>query len=172
MIGMTQDLAPPTRRSFLVTSSAAIGALAWGLATASGDAASPPPIAKLRLSDDEWRKRLSPQAYAVLRRAATEPPFSSPLNNQHGRGHFLCAGCALPLYASNTKFDSGTGWPSFYDHLPRAILTRADNSLGMARTEVLCARCEGHLGHVFDDGPRPTGLRYCMNGLAMRFEAA
>jgi peptide-methionine (R)-S-oxide reductase len=78
----------------------------------------------------------------------------------------------LPLYASNTKFDSGTGWPSFYDHLPHAVLTRADTSLGMERTEVLCARCEGHLGHVFDDGPRPTGLRYCMNGLAMRFEAA
>lgn len=172
MVDMNFMIPLATRRSILSFGAAtAIGAIAWELAVTGGDAAAPA-VPKLHLSDDEWRKRLSPQAYAVLRRAATEPPFSSPLNNQHGRGRFLCAGCALPLYASNTKFDSGTGWPSFYDHLPHAILTRADNSLGMERTEVLCARCEGHLGHVFDDGPRPTGLRYCMNGLAMRFEAA
>ncbi len=173
MKGMNATISSATRRSFLSLGTAtAIGAIAWKLAGTDADAASAIPIAKLRLSDDEWRKRLSPQAYAVLRRAATEPPFSSPLNNQHMRGRFLCAGCALPLYASSTKFDSGTGWPSFYDHLPHAILTRADNSLEMERTEVLCARCEGHLGHVFNDGPRPTGLRYCMNGVAMGFDAA
>jgi peptide-methionine (R)-S-oxide reductase len=126
----------------------------------------------LRLSDADWRKRLSPAAFAVLREAATEPPFSSPLNHEHRRGVFACAGCALPLYLSATKFDSGTGWPSFYDHLSRAIVTRADTSLGMARTEVRCARCEGHLGHVFPDGPPPTSLRYCMNGVALQFRPA
>lgn len=114
-------------------------------------------------------KRLSPQAYAVLRQAATERPYSSPLKDEHGNGRFDCAGCALPLFSSGAKFDSGTGWPSFYDHLPRSIATRTDNALGMTRTEVHCARCAGHLDHVFDDGPKPTGLRYCMNGAAMRF---
>nr|WP_281372360.1 peptide-methionine (R)-S-oxide reductase MsrB [Novosphingobium hassiacum] len=127
---------------------------------------------RFTLSDAEWRKRLSPQAYAVLRRAGTEVPWSSPLNSEHRRGRFLCGGCALPLYASATKFDSGTGWPSFYDHLPRAITTLGDSSLGFQRTEVRCARCDSHLGHVFNDGPRPTGLRYCMNGVAMRFKSA
>ena len=106
----------------------------------------------------------------MLRQADTEPPFTSPLNEQHGKGTFVCAGCALPLFASATKFDSGTGWPSFYAHLPDAVGERTDRTLGMARTEVHCARCAGHLGHVFDDGPRPTGLRYCMNGVAMRFQ--
>jgi peptide-methionine (R)-S-oxide reductase len=114
---------------------------------------------------------LSPQAFAVLREAATERPYSSPLNNEHRKGLFACAGCALPLYSSATKFESHTGWPSFYDHLPQAVIERADRTLGMKRTEVRCARCDGHLGHVFDDGPRPTGLRYCMNGLALRFIA-
>lgn len=123
----------------------------------------------LRLSDAEWRKRLSPSAYAVLRKEATERPFTSPLNTEHRKGLFVCAGCALPLFSSTTKFDSGTGWPSFYDHLARAITERTDRTLGMRRTEVRCARCDGHLGHVFNDGPRPTGLRYCMNGVAMRF---
>ena len=120
----------------------------------------------------EWRKILGSQRFAVLREAATEHPFSSPLLNEHRRGTFVCAGCALPLFSSATKFESGTGWPSFWTVLPRAIVTRADHSDFMERTEVLCARCGGHLGHVFDDGPKPTGLRYCMNGLALNFRAA
>ncbi|MHA6719102.1 peptide-methionine (R)-S-oxide reductase MsrB [Sphingomonas sp. RS6] len=122
-----------------------------------------------KLSDAEWKKRLSPAAYNVLRRGGTEYPFTSPLNKEHRAGRFDCAGCALPLFSSTTKFDSGTGWPSFYAPLPNAVLERADNSLGMRRTEILCRRCGGHLGHVFDDGPPPTGKRYCMNGVALRF---
>lgn len=121
------------------------------------------------LTDAEWRKRLTPNQFAVLREAATEPPFSSPLDHQFGPGIYHCAGCDLPLYSSVAKYDSGTGWPSFFEHLPGAIVTRPDRSLMMERTEVLCSRCVGHLGHVFDDGPPPTHLRYCMNGLALRF---
>jgi peptide-methionine (R)-S-oxide reductase len=117
----------------------------------------------------QWRAMLGPKRFAVLRQAATEPPFSSPLHKEHRKGVFACAGCKLPLYSSATKFDSGTGWPSFWRALPNAVVTKADSSLGFRRTEVLCRRCGGHLGHVFDDGPRPTGLRYCMNGLAMLF---
>jgi peptide-methionine (R)-S-oxide reductase len=105
----------------------------------------------------------------VLRHEGTERPGSSPLNKEHRKGIFACAGCDLPLYSSDTKFESGTGWPSFYQPLPDAIRTTEDRSLFMARTEVHCRRCGGHLGHVFDDGPKPTGLRYCMNGVAMRF---
>jgi peptide-methionine (R)-S-oxide reductase len=123
-------------------------------------------------SDAEWRKRLTPQQYSVLRKAGTEAPFSSPLNNEHRKGVFACAGCALDLYSSDTKYDSGTGWPSFWAPLDKAVLESADNSLGMTRTEVRCSRCGGHLGHVFDDGPQPTGLRYCMNGVAMSFSPA
>ena len=120
-------------------------------------------------ADAEWRRQLGAERYYILREAGTERPFSSPLNSEHRRGTFLCAGCALPLFSSATKFDSGTGWPSFYRPLPGAVVTRADHSLFMERTEVLCSRCGGHLGHVFPDGPKPTGLRYCMNGLAMTF---
>jgi peptide-methionine (R)-S-oxide reductase len=105
----------------------------------------------------------------VLRHEATETPYTSPLNNEHRTGIFSCKGCALPLYSSKTKFESGTGWPSFWAPLPNAVKTRNDGSLGMTRTEVHCGRCGGHLGHVFDDGPKPTGLRYCMNGAAMNF---
>jgi peptide-methionine (R)-S-oxide reductase len=120
----------------------------------------------------EWRRMLGPQRYAVLREAATEPPYSSPLNKEHRRGTFVCAGCGLPLFGSAAKFESGTGWPSFWKPLPNAVATRSDRSLLMARIEVLCRRCGGHLGHRFDDGPKPTGLRYCMNGLSMKFRAA
>jgi peptide-methionine (R)-S-oxide reductase len=124
------------------------------------------------LSDADWRKKLDPAAYAVLRQEATERPFTSPLNDEHRAGTFACKGCALPLFSSKTKFDSGTGWPSFWQPLPNAVGERRDTSFLMDRTEVHCARCGGHLGHVFDDGPKPTGLRYCMNGVAMTFTPA
>ena len=127
---------------------------------------------EVEMTDEQWTAKLSPQAYAVLRHEATETPFSSPLNDEHRKGTFSCAGCALALFASQTKFDSGTGWPSFFQPLPNAVNQRVDNSLGMSRDEVHCRRCGGHLGHVFDDGPRPTGLRYCMNGVAMAFTPA
>lgn len=123
-------------------------------------------------SPADWMRELGPARFAILREAGTEPPFSSSLNREHRRGTFACAGCALPLFASSTKFDSGTGWPSFYKALPDAVLTKADYSFGMERTEVLCRRCGGHLGHVFPDGPKPTGLRYCTNGLALQFRSS
>ena len=112
-----------------------------------------------RLSDAEWKKRLTATQYAVLREAATERPYTSPLNKEHRAGTFACAGCALPLFSSKTKFDSGTGWPSFWQPLDKAVATRQDRAYGMLRTEVHCRRCGGHLGHVFDDGPTPTGKR-------------
>jgi len=121
------------------------------------------------LTDAQWRAKLSGLAYDVLRHEATERPYSSPLNDEHRRGTFVCKGCALPLFSSTTKFDSGTGWPSFYAPLRGAVGTTTDRTLMMERTEVHCRRCGGHLGHVFDDGPKPTGLRYCMNGAAMTF---
>ncbi len=120
-------------------------------------------------TDAEWQKLLSPAAYDVLRDQGTEAPFSSPLDTETRAGLYACAGCALPLYASATKFDSGTGWPSFWQPLKGAVETSDDSSLGMDRTEVHCSRCGGHLGHVFPDGPQPTGLRYCMNGVALSF---
>ncbi len=123
-------------------------------------------------SEAQWRALLGPTAFAVLRKGATERPFSSPLLNEHGAGIFACAGCATALFKSQTKYDSHTGWPSFWDVLPGSIVRQDDRSLGMARTEVQCATCGGHLGHVFDDGPQPTGLRYCMNGVAMTFKPA
>ncbi|MHB8635237.1 MAG: peptide-methionine (R)-S-oxide reductase MsrB [Fimbriimonadaceae bacterium] len=123
-------------------------------------------------TDAEWRKILSPAAYEVLRHADTERAFTSALLNEHRKGTFVCAGCGQKLFESSTKFDSGTGWPSFWTAIKGAVVERQDHSDGMDRTEVLCARCGGHLGHVFDDGPRPTGLRYCMNGVAMKFVPA
>jgi peptide-methionine (R)-S-oxide reductase len=123
-------------------------------------------------TEAEWRKQLSPEAYKVLRDHGTERAGSSPLDREKRAGVFHCAGCDLPLFASQTKFDSGTGWPSFYQPLPNAVATTTDRSFFMTRTEVHCRRCGGHLGHVFDDGPKPTGLRYCMNGVSLRFEPA
>ncbi|MEW6643594.1 MAG: peptide-methionine (R)-S-oxide reductase MsrB [Pseudomonadota bacterium] len=121
---------------------------------------------------EEWRRQLTPAQYGILREHGTERPYSSPLNKEHRKGTFACAGCDLPLFASDTKFDSGTGWPSFYQPLPDAVGTTEDRSYMMLRTEVHCRRCGGHLGHVFDDGPKPTGLRYCMNGLSLTFKPA
>jgi peptide-methionine (R)-S-oxide reductase len=123
-------------------------------------------------TDEEWKKLLTPNQYAVLRHEATERPFTSPLNEEHRKGVFDCAGCDLPLFSSDTKFESGTGWPSFWQPLENAVGTQRDVSVGMVRTSVHCRRCGGHLGHVFDDGPKPTGLRYCMNGLALKFVPA
>ena len=123
-------------------------------------------------SDDEWRKLLSPDQYAVLRQAATERPFTSALLHEERRGDFACAGCDQDAFSSTTKFDSGTGWPSFWAPIDKAVGTTEDRSYGMVRTAAHCARCGGHLGHVFDDGPKPTGLRYCMNGLALKFKPA
>ena len=127
---------------------------------------------EVRFSEAEWKKRLNPQQYAVLRQESTERAGSSPLNKEKRKGVYTCAGCDLPVYSSATKFESGTGWPSFWAPLKNAVGTREDNSLFFKRTEVHCRRCGGHLGHVFDDGPKPTGLRYCMNGAAMKFRAA
>jgi len=157
-----------TRRQLIGTGGGA--AMLWGLFGASMAAAAKGKF-PFALADAEWKKRLSPEAYAVLRHEATEQPGTSKLLDEHRTGTFVCAGCALPLFSSKTKFDSGTGWPSFWQPLPGAVGTSNDRLLGFERTEVHCSRCGGHLGHVFDDGPKPTGKRYCMNGAAMRFVA-
>jgi len=135
-------------------------------------AAEAKPAYEVAFSDAQWRARLQPAQYAVLRQAGTEVPDSSPLTREHRPGTFACAGCALALFNAKTKFESGTGWPSFYTPLAHAVETSSDTSLFSARTEVHCRRCGGHLGHVFDDGPKPTGLRYCMNGVALVFHPA
>jgi peptide-methionine (R)-S-oxide reductase len=122
-------------------------------------------------TDDDWREVLSPEQFRVLRKHGTERAGSSPLNAEKREGTFVCAGCGQPVYRSDTKFESGTGWPSFWAPIDGAVETTSDRSWFMTRTEVHCARCQGHLGHVFEDGPKPTGLRYCMNGAAMKFEA-
>src|SRR4029078_4270555 len=159
------------RRYFLTSTAAAI---ALALNNQNGEAQTMPASTVdvtdfKKLSDEEWRKRLSPDAYYVLRKHGTERAGTSPLNREKRKGTFACAGCDLPLFSSETKFESGTGWPSFYQPLSNAVETQSDRSLFMTRTEVHCARCLGHLGHVFDDGPPPTGLRYCMNGVALKF---
>ncbi|VVE27017.1 Peptide methionine sulfoxide reductase MsrB [Pandoraea iniqua] len=166
-----------SRRLFLLSTTAAAAAVAVGLVprlvrpARADDArrASAPEHFEVAYSDAEWRKRLTPGQYEILRQEGTERPYSSPLNDEHRTGTFFCAGCALPVFSSRTKFDSHTGWPSFWTPLDNAVATHTDTSFGMTRTEVHCRRCGGHLGHVFDDGPKPTGLRYCMNGLAMTF---
>jgi len=164
------------RRRFLMLGAAGLGTAGLALLSqARQDVVPitlPPPQPTFKLTDAQWRARLAAGRYAVLRQAATEPPFSSPLDHETRAGIYHCAGCALPLYSSKTKFDSGTGWPSFWRPLPNAVTTNTDNSLMMVRTEVRCRRCLSHLGHVFDDGPPPTGLRYCMNGLALDFMPA
>ena len=126
-------------------------------------------IEKLELSDQEWRERLTPEQYHVLRKEGTERPFTSPLNKEYGEGTYVCAGCELPLFSSETKFDSGTGWPSFWAPIEGSTGTKTDFKLILPRTEYHCIRCEGHQGHVFDDGPEPTGQRWCNNGVALKF---
>jgi peptide-methionine (R)-S-oxide reductase len=161
---VTRPMKSFPKRSFMgAIGIAVVAAFAW---PRDGAKAARFPVT---LSDAEWRKRLSPAAYRILRQEGTEPPYSSALNREHRAGTFYCAGCRLPLFASRTKFESGTGWPSFWAPLKGAVGTTRDSRFGMSRTEVHCSRCGGHLGHVFDDGPAPTGLRYCMNGLALGF---
>ena len=160
------------RRQFLSSGSVGAVGLAIGASGCSGrgDAATGP--FEVRKTPAQWLKQLGPARYRILREEGTETPFTSPLDREKRRGTFACAGCALPLFASTTKFDSGTGWPSFWRPLPNAVAERRDSTLGMVRREVHCRRCGGHLGHVFEDGPKPTGLRYCMNGLSLRFSPA
>ncbi len=127
---------------------------------------------EIEKTEDEWRKILTPEQFNVLRKHGTERAGTSILDKEYGKGTFVCAGCDLPLFVSDTKFNSGTGWPSFNDPIPGAIATSVDKMLFATRTEVHCSRCGGHLGHVFEDGPKPTGLRYCMNGISMKFISA
>ena len=136
---------------------------------AAAEAPAASAIEPLQLDDAQWKQRLPAAAYDVLRHAGTERPGSSPLNDEHRKGMFHCLGCDLPLFSSSTKFDSGTGWPSFYAPIPGAVATKVDYKLIVPRTEYHCHRCDGHQGHVFDDGPKPTGLRYCNNGVALKF---
>jgi peptide-methionine (R)-S-oxide reductase len=157
-----------TRRQFLQTSVTGV-AVVYGWSVSGIDALAGQQF-EVTHTDAEWRKLLTPDQYAVLRQEATERPFTSPLLHEKRRGTFACAGCALDNFSSATKFESGTGWPSFWAPIENAVITKKDSSLGMARTAVECRRCGGHLGHVFDDGPRPTGLRYCMNGVALTFK--
>ena len=164
------------RRQFLTIAGVAVAlapVIAW---LDSSDIVQPDapanPHFPVEKTDDQWRAALKPEEYRVLRGHATERAFTSPLNDEKRTGTFVCAGCGAPLFSSAAKYDSGTGWPSFWQPLPDAVGTSIDRSLFMVRTEVHCARCGGHLGHVFPDGPRPTGQRYCMNGVALRFQPA
>ena len=163
-----------TRRQLLTTgASIGLGAIVLGLFGRRGAATSAGVAAKFEVThtDAEWRALLTPAQFSVLREEGTERAGTSPLNAEHRVGIFACAGCALDLFSSKTKLESGTGWPSFWRPLSHAVGERSDSAFGMSRIEVHCSRCGGHLGHVFNDGPPPTGLRYCMNGVAMTFHA-
>lgn len=167
------------RRSFLSYGMAAMGGAClagWQLKAATAQAiqagtkSTDSPFPKVIKTDEEWKRILTPEQYYVARRKGTEAPYSSPLNKIKDKGIFVCVCCDLPLFSSQAKYDSRTGWPSFWAPIAKEnVREEADNSLSETRTEVLCARCDAHLGHVFDDGPEPTGLRYCMNGVAMKF---
>ena len=156
-----------TRRSF-ITATAAISAGGW-LSASGFDAQEKRQVFEVTKTEAEWKKLLTPDQFRILRKHDTERAGSSPLDKEHRKGVFHCAGCDLPLFASSTKYESGTGWPSFFDPLPGAVKTKRDYGLGLPRTEYHCARCGGHHGHVFNDGPKPTGLRYCNNGVALKF---
>ena len=158
-----------TRRQLIIAIAAAFAAPRFAFAANPSD---PIKIEKLKLPDDDWKKRLSPEAYSVLRHEGTERAGSSPFNREKRKGYYACAGCDLPLFLSSTKYESGTGWPSFYAPIAGRLATRTDFKLIYPRTEYHCARCGGHQGHLFDDGPQPTGKRYCNNGVALKFVAA
>jgi peptide-methionine (R)-S-oxide reductase len=165
-----------TRRGFLIAGTGALAAGGGALAllqtshsSETDGADAPAGHFEVTHTDQEWRSLLTPAQYDVLRQEGTERAFTSPLNHEKRAGTFVCAGCGKPLFASTTKFDSGTGWPSFWQPLPNAVGSSRDVTFGMVRTAIYCARCGGHLGHVFDDGPPPTHLRYCMNGVALKF---
>ncbi len=161
------EIAPLARRGFLISAAALAACVPAARAAAGPDAYAASPWRKL--TDADWRTRLPPPAFDVLRREGTEAPFTSALLNEHRSGVFVCLGCGLPLFRSQWKFDSGTGWPSFWTAMPGALGKKSDRALVMERTEYHCARCLGHQGHVFDDGPKPTGLRYCNDGVALKF---
>jgi peptide-methionine (R)-S-oxide reductase len=160
-----------TRRAMLLGTAGTVAMFSlfkWG---SSSDAATAQKF-EVEKSDEEWRRLLTPAQYDVLRKHGTERAGTSPLNQEKRKGTFACAGCDLPLFSSDTKYESGTGWPSFWQPLADAVGTSTDKAFFMTRTEVHCHRCGGHLGHVFEDGPKPTGLRYCMNGVALKFTPA
>jgi peptide-methionine (R)-S-oxide reductase len=164
----------PTRRDFVLGAAGIVVLAAVGLGALRilRARAKSKETFEVNHTPEEWQKLLTPEQYAVLRQEDTERPFTSPLNHEKRKGTFICAACDLPLFASETKFDSGTGWPSFYAPIEGAVETDTDYTFGMVRDEVHCRRCGGHLGHVFNDGPPPTGLRYCINGVSLKFVPA